>query len=66
MKAPKTALEQTTAYFYNEKHDCYFGVSSYQLKNDGSYDCGSPTGVYNKAKMDSAEIPYVGILKEKK
>ena len=62
----KTPLERTIAYFYNEHYGAYFGVESYQLKEDGTYLCGSPSGYYNEAKMKEANIPYIGIKTENK
>ena len=62
----KTPIEKTIAYFYNEHYGSYFGVSSYKLKSDGTYDCGSPTGVYSKKNMDDAGIPYMGVKTENK
>ena len=68
MKTKKelTPIEKTIAYFYNEHYGSYFGVSSYSLKEDGTYDFGSATGVYCQETMDKHNIPYVGVKKENK
>lgn len=57
-------LEKTVAYFYNEHYGSYFGVISYQLKEDGSFDCGTPSGIYDKELMEEKGIPYMGVKKE--
>ena len=59
-----TAIEKTIAYFYNEHYGSFFGVSSYKLKDDGTFDCGSPTGVYCEETMKAANIPYMGVKTE--
>ncbi len=64
--AEKTPIEKTIAYFYNEHYGSFFGVSSYKLKADGTYDCGAPTGVYCEEKMKAAGIPYMGVKTENK
>ena len=61
-----TPIERTIAYFYNEHYGSYFGVSSYKLKDNGNFDCGTPTGIYCKDAMDAAKIPYMGIKAENK
>lgn len=60
----ETQLEKTIAYFYNEHYCAYFGVISYQLKKDGSYDCGIPSGIYDQEAMEKKGIPFMGIKKE--
>lgn len=62
----KESIERTIAYFYDEHYGSYFGVSSYQLKENGTFDCGIPTGVYCKKRMDEAGIPYMGVKTENK
>ena len=62
----KTAIEKTIGYFYNEHYGSYFGVESYRLKQDGTHDCSIPSGVYDKARMDANNIPYLGEKKENK
>ena len=59
-----TPIEKTIAYFYNEHYGSYFGVESYKLKADGTYDCGIPSGVCCEEKMKAANIPYVGVNAE--
>jgi hypothetical protein len=59
-------MKDTIAYFYNEHYGSYFGVSSFKLKADGTYDCGTPTGVYDENKMKEAGIPYMGVKTESK
>lgn len=57
-----SAIKNTVAYFYNEHYGSYFGVSEYKLKEDGTYYCGIPTGIYCKKTMDENKIPYMGVL----
>jgi hypothetical protein len=62
----KTSLEKTIAYFYNEHYGSYFGVESYKLKEDGTFDCGIASGVYCEEKMKANNIPYMGVKTENK
>ncbi len=58
-------IKETVAYFFNEKYNSYFGVMSYQLDENGEYFCGSPSGVYELADLKNANIPYMGVKKNR-
>ena len=62
----QNTLEKTVAYFYNEHYGSYFGVVVYKLNSKGHYDCGIPSGCYDKELMDKHNIPYMGVKKENK
>jgi hypothetical protein len=62
----QTQLEKTVAYFYNEHYGAYFGVINYQLEEDGSFKCGTPSGIYDQEAMEKKGIPFMGIKKENK
>jgi hypothetical protein len=54
-------IAKSKAYFYSERHNAHFGVSIFELKENGDYSHGLTTGFFSKEEMEENGVPFKGI-----